>query len=68
MARLRVLKHRTRRLLPHSYVISLTMARLRVLKLFATIFERVRKYNFTHHGPFEGTETEMGFVSEYSSV
>ncbi len=37
--------------------ISLTMARLRVLKLKSIATLQQTKTNFTHHGPFEGTET-----------
>ncbi len=39
------------------FQISLTMARLRVLKLWLVGKKDSGKSNFTHYGPFEGTET-----------
>ncbi len=57
MARLRVLKLIVWLTLRIVSVISLTMARLRVLKLKPFIFIIMKKRHFTHYGPFEGTET-----------
>ncbi len=42
-----------------SFGISLTMARLRVLKQILERILSVGNENFTHYGPFEGTETTL---------
>ncbi len=57
MARLRVLKQHREPLTSFLVRISLTMARLRVLKLHPWDDDPPRQPNFTHYGPFEGTET-----------
>ncbi len=56
-ARLRVLKPIFSRMVALVMKISLTMARLRVLKLVVINALTLPSADFTHYGPFEGTET-----------
>ncbi len=43
-------------------LISLTMARLRVLKQISEFQRANRASDFTHYGPFEGTETNSKYL------